>query len=75
MAQLQRARWRRGYSPTRPAEELYDLQDDPFELNNLATDARHAATLAAMRAKLEQWVASSGDLGQFPEPKEAVESP
>lgn len=33
-------------------EELYDLQDDPHELTNLAGDARHAATLETYRLKL-----------------------
>ena len=54
---------------------MYDLREDPFELHNLAADKRHEATLKELRGKLEQWIASTGDLGQFPEPREAVDAP
>ena len=47
----------------RPAEELFDLDADPFEQRNLATDPAHTATLAAMRAKLDGWMAERGDRG------------
>ena len=33
-----------------PFEELYDLKADPHEERNLATDAKSAAKLAAMKA-------------------------
>jgi uncharacterized sulfatase len=48
---------------TRPAEELYKLRDDPWEMRNLAADPDHAATLAAMRADLEKWMKDQGDEG------------
>jgi len=51
----------------RPAVELYDLQEDPFEWENLVDDPAHAATVAALRAKLEAWMTSQGDLGQATE--------
>ena len=44
-----------------PAEELYDLAADPFELRNLAADPRQAARLAAMRADLDVWMKQQGD--------------
>ncbi len=37
----------------RPKFELYDLENDPDELHNLAEDAAHAETLARMQAKLK----------------------
>jgi N-sulfoglucosamine sulfohydrolase len=45
----------------RPAEEFYDLAADPHERRNLASDPRHAARLATMRAELESWMESQGD--------------
>ncbi len=44
-----------------PAEELYDLAADPFELHNLAGVSRHAPRLAAMRADLDAWMKQQGD--------------
>lgn len=45
----------------RPAEELYDLVADPHELVNLAGREEHSATLAAMRARLKQWMKAEQD--------------
>jgi uncharacterized sulfatase len=47
----------------RPAEELYDLSADPWELNNLAADPPRAAILASLRADLEAWMKVQGDSG------------
>ena len=35
-------------------EELYDLREDPGEMNNLANDTDHQETMADLRARLEQ---------------------
>ncbi|MDQ3813159.1 MAG: sulfatase-like hydrolase/transferase [Armatimonadota bacterium] len=51
----------------RPPEELYDLENDPWEINNLAGDARYAAELARLRAVLEGWRAEVGDMGEISE--------
>ncbi len=45
----------------RPAEELYDLANDPDEQHNLAAEAGHAARLAALRAELDDWLRAQGD--------------
>ena len=45
----------------RPAEELYDLRNDPFETNNLAADPRHAERAKALRAGLDEWMHAQGD--------------
>lgn len=52
----------------RPIEELYDLQNDPHELVNLANSDSHAELRQRLRGKLEEWLQSSGDLGLIPEP-------
>ena len=49
-----------------PKEELYDLADDPHELNNLADSAEHADQLAEFRGQLDNWIQESGDLGFAP---------
>ncbi len=45
----------------RPIEELYDLAEDPFELNNLATDPDYTDTLKQMQAVLGQFRAETRD--------------
>jgi N-sulfoglucosamine sulfohydrolase len=45
----------------RPKFELFDLQTDPFEGNNLAEDLEYAGTLAIMVAKLQQFQQRSND--------------
>jgi hypothetical protein len=52
---------------TKPVEELYDLQSDPFEIKNLATDPAFAAKLAEMREALAKWQNDIGDIGLIPE--------
>jgi uncharacterized sulfatase len=48
---------------TRPAEELYDLKADPWELHNLAADPARAAILANLRVDLDRWMKEQGDKG------------
>jgi arylsulfatase A-like enzyme len=43
----------------RPADELYDLERDPFELNNLAE--QNPSQVALMRSKLDDWMKSTHD--------------
>jgi arylsulfatase A-like enzyme len=45
----------------RPVYELYDLQTDPAELKNLATDPQQQSTLQRLRAELERWAETTGD--------------
>ncbi|MGD8240131.1 MAG: sulfatase-like hydrolase/transferase [Armatimonadota bacterium] len=58
----------RPFLPTRPIEELYDLESDPHELKNLADSPRHRDTLEQLRAQLDVWMDETGDLGAIPEP-------
>ncbi len=58
--------------PTRPPEELYDLQTDPHEIRNLAADPAYVATLRRLRTNLDEWIVQINDQGRFPEPPEVV---
>lgn len=62
------------FSPTRAPEELYDLQQDPFELNNLADDPQQKKTLVSLRERLNQWVEETGDQGAVPESADMYDS-
>ncbi len=57
-------------SNERPLEELYDLKNDPFELNNLATNPDYEAVLKKYAVVLKKWIADTGDKGQYPEDEE-----
>ena len=56
------------FSPTRPEEELYDVQSDPFETRNVAADPKYGKTLDEMRERLKGWIKDTNDRGQQPEP-------
>ncbi len=45
----------------RPAEELYDLQADPLEQNNLAAHADYAERLQELSGRLDRWMERQGD--------------
>jgi N-sulfoglucosamine sulfohydrolase len=47
----------------RPAEEFYDLTEDPHELHNLASSPEHEATRVLLRKKLDDWMRQQNDLG------------
>ena len=51
----------------RPREELYDLDDDPWETNNLASEPAHAETLNTLRQKVDQWIVDTDDQGAVDE--------
>jgi len=53
----------------KPVEELYDLKDDPHEINNLAGNAKYGRILERMRGAHLQWVRQTKDLGLIPEPE------
>lgn len=56
----------------KPADELYDLASDPFELVNLANDPAYARTLVELRGKLNAWREQQGErLDSAPMPEDA----
>ena len=62
----------RFYGPDRPAEELYDMQNDPHQINNLAHDPAHTHELERHREILEKWIKETDDKGQYPESQESL---
>lgn len=48
-------------------EELYDVENDPDELHNLANDQRYASKLDELRKAMDTWLAEVGDLSSVPE--------
>lgn len=52
----------------RPQEELYDLEHDPYEIDNLASSPEHAKVLQDLRKRLDRWIAETNDQGQTREP-------
>jgi arylsulfatase A-like enzyme len=61
-------RYRRIWETPQPAEELFDLQADPWEIHNLAADPAHAERLAEMRTRLKTKMSEVKDTGIIPEP-------
>ncbi|MFB6151553.1 MAG: sulfatase-like hydrolase/transferase [Haloarculaceae archaeon] len=55
------------FAETRPAEELYDLERDPHETENLAGDPDHADVLDRLREALDDWRDRVDDAGDVAE--------
>lgn len=53
----------------KPKEELYDLQNDPWEINNLAREKGYQDTLIRLRTALENRIREVGDMAALPEPE------
>jgi N-sulfoglucosamine sulfohydrolase len=53
---------------TKPVEELYLTESDPWEVKNLANDPEYQAELTKMRAACQDWVRDIKDAGFIPEP-------
>jgi arylsulfatase A-like enzyme len=58
----------------RPLEELYDMHTDPHQTINLANDPEHKAVLEKMRGMLADWIRDTGDKGQYPESRVALQA-
>ena len=56
-------------APAKPVEELYDMEQDPHEVHNLADSPEHQEILQRMRQAHLQWVLETRDLGLLPEPE------
>ncbi len=60
------AQW---FRSQKPPEELFDTDNDPHELNNLAADPSYGEKLAELSGEMEAWLGSFEDLGLMPEPE------
>ena len=45
----------------RPAEELYDLSHDPWQMTNVAGDPRYSERKATLHAELDRYLAETKD--------------
>ena len=57
----------------RPQEELYDLETDPYEVNNLADDPAYSGELERMRGAFSDWQAQVADYSDQPELEMALQ--
>ncbi|WP_049901161.1 sulfatase-like hydrolase/transferase [Halococcus agarilyticus] len=55
------------FAEPRPAEELYDLDVDPHETENLVADPAYRETLDRLRGALDDWRERTGDMGETAE--------
>lgn len=55
------------WEPNQVVEELFDLRADPWEVKNLAGDAKYAERLKEMRERLKWKMVETGDSGVIPE--------
>ncbi|WP_245953158.1 sulfatase-like hydrolase/transferase [Alteromonas aestuariivivens] len=58
------AQW---FRSQKPAEELFDVEADPHELNNLAGLPEYADTLHRLSSEMDRWLAQIGDTPNLPE--------
>jgi len=68
----------RQFFERRAPEALFDVEQDPHETVNLASDPAYASTLAMLRGRLAAWVKGMPDLSFYPENvllKEAYSNP
>ena len=56
----------------RQAEELYDMEKDPFQINNLANDPKYYDVVKTHRDYLSKWISETGDMGQKSEPSKSL---
>jgi arylsulfatase A-like enzyme len=70
--QMANPTWLQPYS-LHPAEMLFDIESDPFELNNLAGNPHYETLLIEFREAVSQHIRETGDLGFFiPSSREGV---
>lgn len=61
------------FAKTKPDEEFYDHQNDPYEINNLIDDPEYKEEINRHRKILTDWIKETDDKGQYPESEEVYE--
>lgn len=59
----------------RPAEELYDIINDPEERQNLAGNPEFAATLKTLHEKMDAWMKAQGDSADLKNKPYPIDTP
>jgi N-sulfoglucosamine sulfohydrolase len=52
---------------TKPVEELYDTEKDPYQFNNLAKNPAYKNKLTELKSTYDKWMAETGDIHVLPE--------
>lgn len=60
------------FDKTKPVEELYDLQKDPHQIDNLADREEFKTELRQHRRLLQDWIVRTDDKGAYPESETAI---
>jgi len=60
------AQW---FRTSKAEEELFDVENDPDELSNIATDPDYAEKLVELRQEMNNWMSSIDDKGLMSEPE------
>lgn len=55
------------FRESKPGEELFDLENDPHELHNIAEDAQYGDKLKELSDEMDRWLAEIGDQPNLPE--------
>jgi len=58
----------------RPAEELYEVAADPYELRNLSTRPQQTEVKTRLSAELDRWLAAQGDPGPPQDTQKAIQA-
>ncbi len=55
------------FQPTKSPEALYDVYNDPYEIQNLANSSAYQHKLTELRKVMDEWIARTNDMGDIPE--------
>ncbi|MCG8310121.1 MAG: sulfatase [Cytophagales bacterium] len=61
------------FSSTKEYEEFYDLENDPFETDNLINSGKYQKQIETLRNALDNWIAETDDKGKIKEDPEIAQ--